>query len=184
MVALVESRAKAGRLGRLTALSLAPALAACLSIDPPNAASTSAEPEQHTAAIQVSGGQASSPPAIGAETPAAALRSWLDGQHRRVMAGLDRMRADLDGVAEGARGSVEQAARRIRTRAITASDACFSAEEESCATAAKTACQRASYGDGAPLASVSYVVCSGFWSTRPNAGSCRTKRRLNAALCW
>jgi len=119
---------------------------------------------------------------------AAEAGAWFASQQRRLTQDVGRMQEGVDAAMSDARGGAEEAARRVRSRAIMASDACYSLDEaEGCAVAAKSACRRESYADGAPLASSSYVVCSGAWSLRAASapeGVCKTKRRLNAALCW
>lgn len=112
---------------------------------------------------------------------------WLDDS-LKLSEGLDRMRQGIDGALDSSRDNAGDLVRRVRSRAIVASDACFSADEaEGCNVAAKSACVRASYADGAPLASSTYVACSGtwgLWAGDAPDGACKTKRRLNAALCW
>jgi hypothetical protein len=125
---------------------------------------------------------------IAAVTPAEDMGSWLQRQQLQVSAGLGRMRDQVDDALGDFRDNAGDALRRVRSRAIVASDACFSTDEsEGCSIAARNACQRASYTDGAPLASSTYVACSGVWGMRAGDapdGACKTKRRLNAALCW
>ncbi len=132
------------------------------------------------------------PPAALRGASAAAARAWFDERQRRLSEGADRLRLSIDeamaSAASGARDSANETVRRVRSRAIMASDACYSTEEtEGCTIAARSACQRASYADGAPLASSTYFACSGSWGLRAAdapEGACKTKRRLNAALCW
>ena len=123
-----------------------------------------------------------------AVAPSEDMGSWLQRQQLQVSAGLGRMRDQVDEALGGVRGNAGDALRRVRSRAIVASDACFSTDEsEGCSVAARNACQRASYTDGAPLASSTYVACAGVWGMRAGDapdGACKTKRRLNAALCW
>ncbi len=125
---------------------------------------------------------------IAAVTPSEDMGSWLQRQQLQVSAGLGRMREQVDETLGGVRDNAGDALRRVRSRAIVASDACFSTDEkEGCSVAARNACQRASYTDGAPLASSTYTACSGVWGMRAGDapdGVCKTKRRLNAALCW
>ncbi len=123
-----------------------------------------------------------------AVAPAQDMGSWLQRQQLQVSAGLGRMRDQVDEALGGVRDNAGDALRRVRSRAIVASDACFSTDEsEGCSVAARNACQRASFTDGAPLASSTYTACSGVWGMRAGDapdGACKTKRRLNAALCW
>ncbi len=123
-----------------------------------------------------------------AVAPMAEMGSWLQRQQLQVSAGLGRMRDQVDDALGDVRDNAGDALRRVRSRAIVASDACFSTDaSEGCTVAARNACQRASYTDGAPLASSTYTACSGVWGMRAGDapdGACKTKRRLNAALCW
>jgi len=171
-MAVAESRI--GRWSRLALASIAAVgLASCISLnfDTGGAALRDSEPSTGAA------GSAGSP-----------ATAWLDRQQLLFSAGLGRMREQVDLALAGAKGGAGDALRRVGSRAIVASDACYSTEEaEGCAVAARSACQRASYTDGAPLASSTYVACSGVWGMRAGDapdGVCKTKRRLNAALCW
>lgn len=120
--------------------------------------------------------------------PSGGLDSWLQRQQLPFSAGLGRMRERIDGALGDVRDNAGDALRRVRGRAIVASDACFPPDgNEGCAVAARNACRRASFADGAPLASSTYVACSGVWGMRVGAapeGACKTKRRINAAICW
>ena len=132
------------------------------------------------------------PPAALRGPDTAALRAWFEARQRQWSEGAERLRVGFDeamsDAAAGARDGANETVRRVRSRAIMASDTCHSTEEtEGCTIAARSACQRASYGDGVALASSTYFACSGSWGLRAAdapEGACKTKRRLNAALCW
>ena len=148
--------------------------AACLSLGAASCVGTATD--DRNAALQ------------SALAPSESAGSWIQRQQLQFSEGLGRMRDQVDGALGGARDGAGDALRRMTSRAIVASDACFSSDEkEGCAVAARLACQRASYTDGAPLASSTYSACSGVWGMQAAdapAGACKTKRRLNAALCW
>ncbi len=123
-----------------------------------------------------------------AVVPSEDMGSWLQRQQLQVSAGLGRMRDQVDEALDGVRDNAGDALRRVRSRAIVASDACLSIDErEGCSVAARNACQRASYTDGrrsraqptwpAPASGACGAAAA------PD-GACKTKRRLNAALCW
>lgn len=109
-------------------------------------------------------------------------------QQLQISQGFNRMRDRIEGAMEATKEGAGDIARRVRSRAILATDACFSSDEgQGCDIAAKSACLRANYTDGSALSSSTYVACSGTWGFRAAdapEGVCKTKRRLQAALCW
>jgi hypothetical protein len=114
--------------------------------------------------------------------------SWVDQQRAQFSSGVTSVRRGIDGAVEATVTASTGAVRRVNGRPINTQDACFMDRPvDGCDVAAKSACQRQSYGDGIALASSTYEACSGSWGLRPWAapsGVCKTKRRLQTALCW
>jgi hypothetical protein len=130
----------------------------------------------------------SMPASVQSLLPSSGQSGLFAAQTQPITAGMTAIQERLDGFVEATIGAGTNAARRVTGRPVEARDACMTdGQADDCASAAKIACKRSSFGDGAPLSSSTYQACSGGWGMQPWAapdGVCKTKRRLQTALCW
>jgi hypothetical protein len=109
--------------------------------------------------------------------------SWLSRQGAQLSSGITSIRQSVDGAVEATVSAGSGAARRVSGRPVNATDNCpADSVTDGCMIAAKAACNRNAYADGIPLSTSTYQACAGILVTSDKA--CKTKRKLQTALCW
>jgi hypothetical protein len=136
------------------------------------------------------GGDAPGFAAVGSGDPFRALGSWsptqwLDNSRRNLDAAIQDLRQGADGVWQATVSAAGGLTRSVSGRPIATMQACPMIDGiPDCVIGARIACAREGYRDGLALTSVRYESCRGLASVSLAAGACRTKQRLQSALCW